>query len=375
MKRSIRRRSHSRNSKVISSRNNRTISVLLLVIIILGSVALYYSPLLDGIRTKHIDPATIYANSSKGVVTVRGITDNSSVLGTGFVIYSAGSNYIVTNYHVVDGFVSPTVTFSDGNAYVARVVGSDGYSDLAIISVTSPASEFHPLQLGSSSNLEIGETVVAIGNPYGLSNTITVGIVSQTGRSIQTGTLGNFAIANTIQFSAPVNPGNSGGPLINSDGMVIGITAASVTSGQGLSFAIPSDTISRELPSLIKNGKYDLHPYLGLQLVDMNYELSHAMNTNITSGVLIVSAVAGGPASNAGLRGGTQRVIIDRQRFIIGGDIITSLNGHKVVNYDSLSAYLEDNAVSGQTVKVGIIRQGAPLVVQVELGTRPPFQA
>jgi S1-C subfamily serine protease len=276
---------------------------------------------------------------------------------------------------VVDGFVNTTVTFSDGNAYVARVIGSDGYSDLAIISVTSPAPEFHPLQLGSSSNLEIGETVVAIGNPYGLSNTITVGIVSQTGRSIQTGTLGNFAIANTIQFSAPVNPGNSGGPLINSEGMAIGITAASVTSGQGLSFAIPSDTISRELPSIIKNGRYNLHPYLGLQLVDMNYELSHAMNTNITSGVLILSAVAGGPAGNAGLRGGTQRVIIDRQRFTIGGDIITSLNGHKVVNYDSLSAYLEDNAVSGQTVKVGIIRQGTAMVVQVELGTRPPFQA
>jgi len=360
---------------MIPSGNRRTISILLLVIIILGSVALYYSPLLDGIRTKHLDSATIYAHASKGVVTVRGVSDNSSVLGTGFVIYYAGSNYIVTNFHVVDGYVNPTVTFSDGNAYVSKVVGSDGYSDLAIVSVSSPASEFHPLQLGSSSNLEIGETVVAIGNPYGLSNTITVGIVSQTGRSIQTGTLGNFAIANTIQFSAPVNPGNSGGPLINSVGMVVGITAASVTSGQGLSFAIPSDTISRELPALVSNGKYDKHPYLGLQLVDMNYELSHAMNTNVTSGVLIVNTVAGGPASNAGLRGGTQRVIIDRQRFTIGGDIITSLNGHKIVNYDSLSSYLEDNAVSGQKIQVGIIRQGTVMVVQVELGTRPPFQA
>lgn len=371
------KRSNKNRSRIAKRRtsNGKTIAFLLLIIIILGSMALYYSPLLDGIRNRRLDPATIYANSSQGVVTVRGMADNSSVLGTGFVIDYGGSSYIITNYHVIDGFVSPTVTFSDGNAYVAKVVGSDGYSDIAIVSVNAPAYEFRPLQLGSSSTLVIGETVVAIGNPYGLSNTITVGIISQTGRSIQTGALGSFTIANTIQFSAPVNPGNSGGPLINSNGMVIGITAASVTTAQGLSFAIPSDTILRELSYLVKTGKYNLHPYLGLQLTDMNYELSNAMKTNITSGVLIVNTVPGGPASNAGLRGGTQRVIIDQQRYTIGGDIITTLNSYKIVNYDSLSSYLENNAVSGQTIQVGILRQGSSLVVPVHLGTRPPLQA
>lgn len=354
--------------------NNKTIAVLVLVIIILGSIALYYSPLLDSVRTRTLDPAQIYADSSQGIVTVLGENSNSSVLGTGFVITLNHSYYIVTNFHMVDGYVNSTVTFSDGNAYPAKVVGSDGYSDLAIVSVSSPQSELHPLQLGSSSDLRVGETVVAIGNPYGLSNTVTVGIVSHTGRSIQTGTSGNFAIADAIQFSAPINPGNSGGPLIDSQGMVVGITTASVTNAQGLGFAIPSDTISRELPSLIKTGTYDKHPYLGVQVVEMNYELSQVMQTNVTSGLLIENIIQNGPANNAGLRGGVEQVIIGQQSYMIGGDIIISINGHKIVNYDSFSSYLERNALSGQTIQIGIIRLGQYMVIPVELGTRPPVQ-
>ncbi|MGA3406466.1 MAG: trypsin-like peptidase domain-containing protein [Candidatus Bathyarchaeia archaeon] len=362
----MKRRSRRKNS-------NKMIAILVLVIIILGSVALYYSPLLDGMRARKLDPADIYANSSQSVVTVLGANSNSSVLGTGFVITYNHSYYIITNFHMVDGYVNSTVTFSDGNGYPARVVGSDGYSDLAIVSVNSPLSELHPLQLGSSSNLKVGETVVAIGNPYGLSNTVTVGIVSHTGRSLQTGLSGNFAIADTIQFSAPINPGNSGGPLINSDGMVVGITTASVTNSQGLGFAIPSDTISRELPSLVTNGGYNKHPYFGVQVVDMNYGLSQAMQTNVTSGVLIEHVLPDGPASQAGLRGGTQQVTIEQQDYIIGGDIITTINGHKIVNYDSFSAYLEENATSGQTIQVGIIRAGNYMILTVQLGTRPPI--
>ena len=345
------------------------------MIIILGSVALYYSPVLDRMRARNVNPAEIYSDSSQGVVTIRGVSKDSSVLGTGFVIMFNSSYYVVTNFHMVNGYVNPTVTFSDGDAYSAKVVGTDGYSDLAVVAVNSPLSKFHALQLGSSSDLKVGETVVAIGNPYGYSNTITVGIVSQIGRSIQPRSSGNFAIANTIQFSAPVNPGNSGGPLIDSHGMVVGMTTASVTSAQGLGFAIPSDTISRELAPLVKDGKYDKHSYLGLQVVEMNYELSRIMKTNVTSGVLVEDAIPGGPASNAGLRGGTQKVTIENQVYMIGGDIITSLDGHKIVNYDSFAAYLEEHTVSGQTIQVGIIRLGNYMVVQVELGTRPPIQA
>ena len=348
---------------------------LIIVIIILGSSTLYFSPLFSARPTKTFGPADIYASSSQSVVTVRGASLNSSVLGTGFVVTYNQAYYIVTNYHMVNGYVNSTVTFSDGDEYPAQVVGSDGYSDLAVVSVKAPQSELNPLQLGSSSNLRVGETVVAIGNPYGLSNTVTVGIVSQTGRSIQTGLSGNFAIADVIQFSAPINPGNSGGPLINSAGMVVGITTASVTNAQGLGFAIPSDTIVRELPSLVTEGTYDKHPYLGVQIVDMNYELAQVIQTNVTSGILIENIIPDGPASIAGLRGGTQQVTIGQQDYLIGGDIITTVNGHRIVNYDSFSAYLEEHAVSGQTVQIGIIRLGQYMVIPVELGTRPPIQA
>jgi S1-C subfamily serine protease len=367
----------------LRNKGNRTI-VVLLVIVILGSIALYYSPLLEGFRTKTLDPAQIYDQSKQSIVTITGVyMDNVdfpqptfvSLLGTGFVITYNNSYYIVTNFHVVDGLRNSTVTFSNGDAYRARVVGSDGYSDLAVVTVNSPASELHPLQLGSSSDLRVGETVVAIGNPFGLSNTVTVGVVSQLGRSLDTGTSGNFTIADTVQFSAPINPGNSGGPLIDSLGMVVGITTASVSNSQGVGFGIPSDTISRELPLLVKNGKYDRHPYLGANLVDMNYELAQAMGINVTWGVLVVSTIPGGPAANSGLRGGTRTVTIQQQKYRIGGDIITSVNGNKITNFDQLTAYMEEHAIPGQTILIGIIRHGDAMVISVGVGTRPQIQA
>jgi 2-alkenal reductase len=254
-------------------------------------------------------------------------------------------------------------------------LGSDAYSDIAVVSVNATSSEFHPLQLGSSAGLKVGETVVAIGNPYGLSNTVTVGVVSQVGRALQTDTLGGFAIPDTVQFSAAVNPGNSGGPVIAPDNTVVGITSASVSNSEGLGFAIPSDTITRELPSLIKSGKYDKHPYLGLGLIDMTYQLSHAMGTNVTYGVLVESIVPGGPASTSGLRAGTQNATIQQQEYIVGGDVIVSINGNKITNYDSFSAYLEEHAVAGQTIQLGIIRNGQYMVISVLLGSRPPLSA
>lgn len=333
---------------------------------------------------EQLDPVTIYAQASPSVVTVQGIitdiTGTGSVLGAGFVIAYSNSYYIITNFHVVDGLTDSTVTFSNGDAYPATVVGSDPYSDLAVVSVNASPSEFHPLQLGVSSSLDVGESVVAIGSPYGLSGTITVGVVSQVGRTLQEDTAGGFAIADTIQFSAAINPGNSGGPLINSDGMVVGITTASAGGSEGLGFAIPSDTISREVPYLVKDGKYDRHAYLGVQLVDMNYQLSRAMQTTTTWGVLIESTTPNGPASKAGLRGGTQDVTIANQQYVTGGDIIISFDGKKIANYDALSAYLERNTVPGQTIQVGIIRSGKQMVVPVQIGTRPqlnmlsPFQ-
>jgi S1-C subfamily serine protease len=365
-----------------SNTSRRTIAVLLLVILIVGAVALYYSPLIQVNRmTTQLDPVAIYAEANRSVVTVQGVTTDltgpvpalASVLGTGFAVTYDSSYYVVSNFHVVNGLVNSTVTFSDGDAYKAEVVGSDAYSDLAVVSVNCSPSEFHPLQLGVSSSLKVGESVVAIGNPYGLSGTITVGVVSQVGRTLEEDTLGGFAIADTIQFSAAINPGNSGGPLINSSGMVVGVVTAVGLGSEGLGFAIPSDTISREFPLLVEDGKYDRHPYLGVQLVDMNYQLSQAMRTNVTWGVLIEKTVPGGPAGKAGLRGGTQNTMIDDEQYVTGGDIIVSLDGNKVIDYDALTTYLERHAVPGQTVQVGIIRMGNQNVIPVVVGTRPPI--
>jgi len=327
----------------------------------------------------------IYAAENQSVVTIQGTqvqnsyfgNQLSSILGSGFVVTYSGADYIVTNDHVIQSTSNLTVTFADGNAYPAKVVGSDPYSDLAVVSVpTAPNSEYVPLSLTSSSSLRVGDSVVAIGNPYGLTGSMTEGIVSQLGRTIQDETAGNYSIANVIQFSAAINPGNSGGPLLNANGQVVGITTAAVTSATGLGFAIPSDTIMAELPSLITSGSYNLHSYLGISEVDMNYQLAQATGANVTYGVLVESVVSGGPAANAGLQGSSQTVTVNGQQYLVGGDIITSINGTRITTSDSLGTYLADHTVAGQTVSLGIIRSGDKhMTINVTLGERPAISS
>lgn len=334
--------------------------------------------------TPGLDPEQIYASASHSVVTIQGdqvTTSNSifgqqvavqSILGSGFVVDYQNSMYVVTNYHVVDGIANMTVTFWNGDAYPAKVVGTDAYSDLAVVSLTAPPSEFTPLQVvQSTSAVTVGQPVFAIGNPYGLSGSFTYGIVSQLGRTIQEATTGNFLVSGVIQFSAPINPGNSGGPLLNAEGQAIGITTAVVSGSQGLGFAIPSSTILRELPSLISSGSYTKHAYLGIGGADMNYQLAQAEKTNVTYGVLIENLVSGGPAASAGLHVGTLTEYIGGQQYLIGGDIIVSINGTRLVNQDALSTYLEQSTIAGQSVQLGIIRSGSPTTITVVLGTRP----
>ncbi len=359
-----------------------------MLIVVLGSLAAYYSLALSAERSsKGLDPAQIYANSSRSVVTIQGVrlevVDTGVGLGTswvgiyasGFVVKYSSSYYLVTNFHVVDHLVNTTVTFWNGDAYRGKVVGLDAYSDLGLVSTQAPSEEFYALEFASSSSLRVGEPVVAIGNPYGFSNTITYGIVSQTGRSISydmgSGST-SYPIADAIQFSAPINPGNSGGPLLNAEGKVIGITTAGISGAEGLGFAIPSDTIVREFPTLVSTGRYDNHPYLGIQVTDMGYELSKVVGANVTYGVLIEKTVKGGPAAQFGLKSGTKSVDVDGQSYTIGGDVIVSINGTRIVNYDSLSTFLERNTLPGQIIQVGIIRSGAYMVVNVTLGVRPP---
>ena len=327
-----------------------------------------------------INAVTIYNYANQSVVTIEGLqsttnsfgqTSTSQVLGSGFVIIYSNSYYIVTNYHVVDGDTDISVTFSNGDAYSATVVGSDPYSDLAVLSTSAPKSEYHALSIVSSSTLVVGQPVLGIGNPYGLSGSETIGIISQLGRTIQETAAGNYAIANVIQISTPINPGNSGGPLFNTYGQVVGITTAIVSGSQGVGFAIPADTILEELPYLITTGSYNLHPYLGISTADMSYDLAKALGVNVTYGVLVESVVSGGPAAQAGVIAGSGTVTVDGQQYTTGGDIIVSINGTRIVNGDALSSWLQEHALPNQNIELGIIRSGSPMTIQVTLGTRP----
>ena len=300
--------------------------------------------------------AEIYEGVKDSVVLILGITDGGTVQGSGFVYNFLGTMVVITNYHVVHGTTTVSVTFSNGNGYAATVNGTDPYSDLAVLSVDAPEDEFKPLKVVSSSTLRVGDPVIAIGNPYGLVGSMTTGAVSALGRTITEEYTGGFGIANIIQTSAPINPGNSGGPLLNYCGKVIGITTAIVSDSQGLGFAIPSNTLIREVSSLTKHGTYEGHSYLGLKGTDMNYEIAQEMGVNVTYGWRIVEVVPEGPSH--------QKLESD--------DIIIAMNGTYVKNGDDLASYLEENTLPGKTVILTIVRGSQTLEIPVVLEKRPP---
>jgi 2-alkenal reductase len=328
----------------------------------------------------NISLSGLYEKVKDSVVIIRGVIVQydvfhspyyTQVQGSGFVYNFSGRMVVITNYHVVQGAVNLTVTFIDGNGYAATVLGSDPYVDLAVLSVNAPSSEFKPLEIVSSSTLKVGDIVVAVGNPYGLAGSMSIGIVSALGRIITEEQTSGYPIANVIQTTAPLNPGNSGGPLLNLQGQVVGITTAIVSDSQGLGFAIPSNTILREIASLVTVGYYNKHPWLGALGIDMTYEIAQAMGVNVTYGWLITHVVSGGPAANAGLRGGTKNVLIAGKYVTIGGDIIIAINGTKITGLDALSTYLEENTLPGQTIEVTLARENQTMTVMVTLGTRP----
>jgi S1-C subfamily serine protease len=300
----------------------------------------------------------------------------TEVQGSGFVYNYTYTNrmVIITNNHVVNGATDISVTFLNGTAYAANVLGFDVYADLAVLQVVNaPAEEFKPLPIVPSDTLKVGETVIAIGNPFRLTGSMTTGTISQLGRTITEETTGYYAIANIIQFDAAINPGNSGGPLLNSGGQVVGITTAIVQNSQGLGFAIPSNAILREVAWLIESGRYTLHSWLGVQGTDMDYYIANRMQINITYGWLITSLISGGPAEAAGLRGGTQQAQIGSSAIAIGGDIIIAMNGTHIINGDALSAYLEERTEPDQSLTLTIKRDGipAPFNITLTLGIRP----
>jgi S1-C subfamily serine protease len=315
----------------------------------------------------------LYEATKDSVVLIRGtLALGLGVQGSGFVCEYKGRFVVATNFHVVHDTTSITVTFRNGNTYLATVLGSDPYADFAVLSVDAPTEEFKPLRIVSSSTLKVGDPVVAIGNPFGLTGSMTVGIVSQLGRTIQESTIGRYSIANIIQTSAQINPGNSGGPLLNYAGEVVGITTAIVSDSQGLGFAIPSNMILREIGPLIETGSYDQHSWLGVIGTDMSYEIAKAMNTDYTYGWLITDVVKGGPADKAGIRAGTTTIQTPSGLVTIGGDIVVGIDGTRVVSGDDLLTYLAEYTKPNQTIEMKIVRNNETMVVKVTLGKRPP---
>jgi len=288
--------------------------------------------------------------------------------GSGFVTTVNNQQVIVTNNHVIENAVNETATFADGNSYPAKVLGSDPLSDLAVLSISPMPSDITSLTLISSNTLQVGDPVVAVGSPYGLSGTLTTGVISSLGRTITEQSSSSSSTGQTIpdiiQTSTAINPGNSGGPLITYGGEVVGITTADISNSQGLGFAIPSDTISRELGSLVSSGSYDQHPTINAQGTDMNYEIAQAMKTSVTYGWLVESV-----SVQNGLKGGNTQTTILGSNVIIGGDIITAINGVRITNTDDLLSYLEQHTLPGQTANFTVVRNGQSQTVSVSIGT------
>jgi S1-C subfamily serine protease len=332
------------------------------------------------VLAENVSFSYLYEQVRESVVVIRGIIVEydffghpyyTQVQGSGFVYNFTGQMVIITNYHVVNDAINITVTFINGNGYAATVLGSDPYADLAVVSANAPQKEFKPLEIANSSTLKVGDPVIAVGNPYGLAGSMSTGIASALGRTITEEMTGGYPIANVIQTTTPLNPGNSGGPLLNYKGQVVGINTAIVEDSQGVGFAIPSNTILREIEYLINEGSYDQHPWLGAAGIDMTYEIAAAMGTDFTYGWLIVQVTDGGPADEADLRGGTQQILIAGQWVTIGGDIIIAIDNTRITNIDDLSTYLEEHSLPGQRINITIVRNNQEMTVELELGTRP----
>ncbi len=324
--------------------------------------------------------APLYAEVKDSVVVIRGLTVQydifhrayySQVQGSGFVYNYEGQMVVITNNHVVEDAINITVTFINGNGYAATVLGSDPYADLAVLSTNAPESEYSALEIVDSKTLQVGDPVIAVGNPYGLAGSMTTGIISALGRTITEEMSGDYPIANVIQMSAPINSGNSGGPLLNYEGQVVGITTAIVSDSQGLCFAIPSSTVLREIGFLITEGSFNQHPWLGASGTDMTCEIANAIGVDVTYGWLVVQVTSGGPADDAGLQGGTYQVAVAGEAVTVGGDIIIAFDGTRIRDIDDLSTFLEENTVPDQTIDVTIIRDGETMTLQLTLGTRP----
>ncbi len=310
---------------------------------------------------------SLYHNSSPGVVSITVTTDVGGAQGSGFVY--DGNGHVITNYHVVEGANYIEVDFPSGFKAVGTVIGQDLNSDIAVIHVDAPASELHPLTLGDSGALQVGQYVVAIGNPFGLHGSMSTGIVSSLGRTLdsmnQTDQGSVFSAGDLIQTDAAINPGNSGGPLLDLNGEVVGInrairTYSSTDTGDalnsGVGFAVSSNIVKRVVPSLISQGHFD-YPYLGISAVpELTLAEAQQLGLSQSNGALIQAVTPNGPAEQAGLQ---------------ARDFITAIDGRPIMNFDELISYLFREKSPGDTVVLGIERNNQQMDVNLVLGTRP----
>ncbi len=322
----------------------------------------------------------IYERVNPGVVAILVLTVNGNGLGSGFVIDKEG--HILTNYHVIEGVSEIEVDFPSGFKTRGEVIGTDTDSDLAVVKVDAPAEELHPLPLGDSSQIKVGQTVVAIGSPFRFNGTMTTGIVSSLGRtltSLRTAPGGNFFTAgDIIQTDAAINPGNSGGPLLNLNGEVIGVNRSIETYNMnaeadplnsGIGFAIAVNSVKRVVPSLISQGSYD-YPYLGItSLSEINLLQQEALGLSQSNGAYVTSVTPNSPADHAGLRGGNEETNI--VNLYSGGDLIIAIDGRPIMTFSDLLTYLIQEKSPGDIVTFTILRGEQEIQLELTLGKRP----
>lgn len=307
----------------------------------------------------------LFQDTDQSVVSIAAF-GSENAQGSGFIYSENG--HIVTNQHVVEGADKIEVSFIDGTTRTAEIVGTDPYTDLAVLKVSK--KDLESLELGNSSNVEVGQRAVAIGNPFGLRGSMTSGIISQKGRTLRT--QGGFSTPNVLQTDAAINPGNSGGPLMNVQGEVIGVnTAIESNTGvfSGIGFAIPSNTVKRVVPDLVEEGDHS-HPWIGVQGIDVNQDIAEEMSLENSTGFLVMEVIPGGPADSAGLQPGDRNATIDGSELTVGGDVIVAINGQRIRGISDVLLYLARDAEVGETIQITVVRDGEKVQVPLTLQSR-----
>ena len=323
-------------------------------------------------ESKSLSLMEIFEKAEPGVVrvnTIRNQTSDTGGVGSGFVFDKMG--HIITNAHVIDGSTKTVVTFLDGRSYNAEIIGMDEYTDIGVIKVNADLKLLNPLSLGDSSNLNVGEPIAAIGNPFGLSGSMTSGIVSQMGRLLPSGS--GYSIPDVIQTDAAINPGNSGGPLLNMRGNIVGInTAIQSTTGEftGVGFAVPSQTVAKIVPTLISDGEYK-HPWIGISGRDIDPDTANVLGLKDALGFLVITVVENSPAADAGLVGSDKMIEVDGREYPVGGDIIVGVDGMDVRKIDDILIHLQRVKTVGDEMNLEILRDGRTTNVTIILQERP----